>query len=91
MDNENFTPKDNWKRITCILFTLLLICNAVIFVLALGIKTKLDEHNKIKIILPPDLKTEIAGTFKQAADDIKSEVQKTDEKTATQIIADTEK
>lgn len=91
MDNENFTPKDNWKRITCILFALLLICNAVIFVLALGIRAQLDEHNKIKIILPPDLKTEIAGTFKQAANDIKSEVQKTAEKTATQIIADTEK
>lgn len=91
MDTENLKTKDNWKRITCILFALLLICNAVIFVLSLGMKTQLDEHNKIKIILPPDLKTEIADTFKQAANDIKSEVQKTAEKTAIQIIADTEK
>lgn len=91
MDTENSKPKDNWKRVTCILFALLLICNAAIFVLSLGIRTQLDEHNKIKIILPTDLKTEIAGTFKQAANDIKSEVQKTAEKTAIQIIADTEK
>ncbi len=91
MDTEKSKHNDNWKYATSILLVILLICNAGIFVVSQGIKTQLNKHNKVKLILPPDLKTETAAIFKHTAGDIKSEVLKTTKSTANQIIADAQK
>ncbi len=91
MDTENSKQKDNWKRVTCILFALLLICNAVIFVLSLGMKTQLNEHNKILLTIPPDLQKQIFGSFQQTATDLKTEILKTAATTSETIIAQADK
>ena len=91
MDTENSKQKDNWKRVTCILFALLLICNAVIFVLSLRMKTQLNEHNKILLTIPPDLQKQIFDNFQQTATDLKTEILKTATTTSETIIAQADK
>ena len=91
MDTENSKQKDNWKRVTCILFALLLICNAVIFVLSLRMKTQLNEHNKILLTIPPDLQKQIFDSFQQTATDLKTEILKTATTTSETIIAQADK
>ena len=91
MDTENSKPKDNWKRITCILFALLLVCNAVIFVLSLGMKTQLNEHNKILLTVPPDLQKQISDSFQQTATDLKTKILRTATTTSEAIIAQADK
>lgn len=91
MDTENSKPKDNWKRVTCILFALLLICNAAIFVLSLGMKTQLNEHNKILLTIPPDLQEQILGSFQQTATDLKTKILNTATTTSETIIAQADK
>ena len=91
MDKETSRATDIWKRISCVFFVLILVSNLVLFVMSWGMKTKLDEHNKVLLTLPPDLRTEVVETFKQNADEIKSEVLKTAQSTSAQIVADAEK
>ena len=91
MDKETSRTTDIWKRISCAFFALILVSNFVLFVMSWGMKTKLDEHNRVLLTLPPDLKTEVVGTFKQNAAEIKSEVLKTTQSTSAQIVADAEK
>ena len=61
MDND-ILPKTDEKRkpaLGIIIFALLLICNVALFFLFLEIKTKIDEHNRILLTLPPDLQNQI--------------------------------
>lgn len=76
MRTEHSESKDNWKRITCILFALLLICNAVLFILSLEVKNQLREHNEILLAFPPDLQKQIFDSFQRNVSDIETEILK---------------
>ena len=92
MDNDILSKKDEKRKpaLGIIIFALLLICNVALFFLFLEIKTKIDEHNRILLTLPPDLQNQIIKIFQHTAKELTKDVTKQTQETSRTIIANTD-
>lgn len=70
MDADNSTNKKS-RKIFLIVGIGIFLCNLVMLLLLINANNKLEEHNRIVLLVPPELKEQIMALCQRTADDIK--------------------